>query len=172
MTFNMFKKTIIYTPPTCFRPKHVGHCVYKLISISLISGFRRDVDEKCTLLGYYAASCGNCQESEKNSDSWPLKMGPIRCPETSVNNYETTPRNIPEGLISNFNILVCIFVGTATVYLLPSFGSRAWFQHWPPKGRSSIYFASDVLIFHHVTPMPLRSFSVSSSHLKRGLPLF
>jgi hypothetical protein len=29
-------------------------------------------------------------------DSWPLKMGPIRCPETSVNNYHTTPRNIPE----------------------------------------------------------------------------
>jgi hypothetical protein len=23
-------------------------------------------------------------------------MGPIRCPETSVNNYHTTPRNIPE----------------------------------------------------------------------------
>ena len=28
--------------------------------------------------------------------SWPFKMGPIRCPETSVNNYHTTPRNIPE----------------------------------------------------------------------------
>jgi hypothetical protein len=26
-------------------------------------------------------------------DSWPLKIGPIRCPETSVNNYHTTPRN-------------------------------------------------------------------------------
>jgi hypothetical protein len=23
-------------------------------------------------------------------------MGPIRCPETSVKNYHTTPRNIPE----------------------------------------------------------------------------
>ena len=30
------------------------------------------------------------------SDSWPVKMGPIRCPETSVNNYHTTPRNIQE----------------------------------------------------------------------------
>jgi hypothetical protein len=30
------------------------------------------------------------------SDSWPLKMGRKRCPETSVNNYHTTPRNIPE----------------------------------------------------------------------------
>jgi hypothetical protein len=25
-----------------------------------------------------------------------VKMGPIRRPETSVNNYHTTPRNIPE----------------------------------------------------------------------------
>jgi hypothetical protein len=25
-----------------------------------------------------------------------VKMRPIRCPETSVNNYHTTPRNIPE----------------------------------------------------------------------------
>jgi hypothetical protein len=27
---------------------------------------------------------------------WPVKMGPIRCPETSVNSYHTTPHNIPE----------------------------------------------------------------------------
>jgi hypothetical protein len=30
------------------------------------------------------------------SDSWPVRMGPIRCPETSVNNYHTTPRNTLE----------------------------------------------------------------------------
>jgi hypothetical protein len=28
--------------------------------------------------------------------SWPLKMGPICCPETSVQNYHSTVRNIPE----------------------------------------------------------------------------
>jgi hypothetical protein len=28
-------------------------------------------------------------------------MGPIRCPETSVNNYHTTPRNIPKDRRSN-----------------------------------------------------------------------
>jgi hypothetical protein len=27
------------------------------------------------------------------SESWPVRMGPIRCPETSVNNYHTTPCN-------------------------------------------------------------------------------
>jgi hypothetical protein len=30
------------------------------VHLSLISGFRRHVDEICALLGYYAASCGNC----------------------------------------------------------------------------------------------------------------
>jgi hypothetical protein len=28
--------------------------------------------------------------------SWPLKMGPIRCPETSVKGYHSTLRNTPE----------------------------------------------------------------------------
>jgi hypothetical protein len=30
-------------------------------------------------------------------------MGPIRCPETSVNDYHTTPRNIPEERRSHRN---------------------------------------------------------------------
>jgi hypothetical protein len=34
------------------------------------------------------------QESE--SDFWPVRMAPIRCPETSVNNYHMTPRNTAE----------------------------------------------------------------------------
>jgi hypothetical protein len=34
--------------------------------------------------------------SSSSWTSWPLKMRPIRCPETSVNNYHTTLRNIPE----------------------------------------------------------------------------
>jgi hypothetical protein len=29
-------------------------------SMTLISGFHSNVDEICALLGYYAASCGNC----------------------------------------------------------------------------------------------------------------
>jgi hypothetical protein len=31
-----------------------------------------------------------------SSTFWPLKMGPISCPETSVQNYHPTLRNIPE----------------------------------------------------------------------------
>lgn len=36
----------------------------------VILGFRRGVDEICTILGYYAA--------------WAFKMGPVACAETSV----------------------------------------------------------------------------------------
>ena len=34
-------------------------------------------------------------------DSWPLKTGPIGCPETSVRNYHNTLRNSPEERSSN-----------------------------------------------------------------------
>ena len=34
-------------------------------------------------------------------DSWPLKMGPIGCPETSVGNYHHSLRNNPEVLSSH-----------------------------------------------------------------------
>jgi hypothetical protein len=49
---------------------------------ALISGFRRDVDVICGLLLSFV-------------ESRPVKMGPTRCPETSVNNYLTTPCNHP-----------------------------------------------------------------------------
>jgi hypothetical protein len=36
--------------------------------------------------------CGNCLPTFRDN----VKMGPIHCPETSVNNYHMTLRNIPE----------------------------------------------------------------------------
>jgi hypothetical protein len=36
--------------------------------------------------------------------SWPLKMGPIGCPETSVQKYNSTLRNIPEEHRSHLHI--------------------------------------------------------------------
>jgi hypothetical protein len=53
--------------------------------LTFISGIRHDVDEICAPLG-------------------PLKMGPIRCPETLVNNYHTTPSNIPAERMSQWEI--------------------------------------------------------------------
>jgi hypothetical protein len=48
------------------------------------------LDEICALLGYYAALSGSSWAS------WPLKMGPISFPETSVQNCHSTLRHIPE----------------------------------------------------------------------------
>jgi hypothetical protein len=92
----------------------------------MISGIRRDVYKICALLGYYTASCDNCLPTFRDNvsvassrvlDSWPLKMGPIRCPETSVNNYHTTSRNIPEGRrnyirsFSQHSVLYVVYIG-------------------------------------------------------------
>jgi hypothetical protein len=40
-------------------------------NFTLISGFRRDVDKICALLGYYAASCGNCLPKFRDNVSVP-----------------------------------------------------------------------------------------------------
>jgi hypothetical protein len=55
--------------------------------------------EICTVLGHYAASRGKLFTDvlgQRIGSIFKGKMGPIRCPETSVNNYHTTPRNAPE----------------------------------------------------------------------------
>jgi len=52
--------------------------------LCVISGFCREVDVNCVLLGH----------------SWPLKMGTIGCPQTSVGSYHYTLRNSSEESIS------------------------------------------------------------------------
>jgi hypothetical protein len=70
---------------------------YKL-ELCEISGFRREVDGYCALLGYYAACIGISLPSFRENigrlfkvhepkKPRPLKMGPIICPETSVKSY-------------------------------------------------------------------------------------
>jgi hypothetical protein len=44
---------------------------YEKRSRILISGFRRDVDEICGLLGYYAALSGNCLPTFRDNISVP-----------------------------------------------------------------------------------------------------
>ena len=80
--------------------------------MTFISGFRRDVDEICPLLGYYAASCGNCLTTFRGNVSVPsssvkksLNMEPIRCPETSINNYHTTRRKYPGRAQISYNLV-------------------------------------------------------------------
>ena len=74
----------------------------------MISGFRRDVNENCALLGYCTASSGNFLPTFRDNSSFPstgsknpkslknpLEMGPIGCPETSVRNYHYLLHNNP-----------------------------------------------------------------------------
>jgi hypothetical protein len=74
----------------------------------VISGFRRDVDEICALLGYHAALSLSSISTFRDNLLFPfsgvmkskkkaLKMGPIGCPETSAQNYRSTLLNIPEA---------------------------------------------------------------------------
>jgi len=37
-----------------------------------------------------------CPIMQSKNNAWPLKMGPISCPETSLNNYQPRLRNVPE----------------------------------------------------------------------------
>ena len=48
--------------------------------------------EICALLGYYAALSGSSVPTFLDN----LSVGPIGCPESSVQNYHSTLRNIPE----------------------------------------------------------------------------
>jgi hypothetical protein len=69
-----------------------------ITTIYVISGFRREADENCALLGYYAASGG----------------GPIGCPETSVRNHHYSLRNNLEGRSSHhyllFSFILLLFI--------------------------------------------------------------
>jgi hypothetical protein len=73
--------------------------------VYMISWFRCHVDDICALLGYYAALIGSSLPTFRDNLSVPssrvkslrpLKMVPIGCPETSLQNYHTTLRNIPD----------------------------------------------------------------------------
>jgi hypothetical protein len=64
------------------------------------------VDENCALLGYHAPCIGNSLPTFRDNLSVPsswlknpkdiLKMGPTRCPKTSVRNYDYLLRNNTE----------------------------------------------------------------------------
>jgi hypothetical protein len=81
-----------------YRP--ITKCKRGEISGYEISGFHREVDEKCTLLGYYATCSGNYLSTFRNKRSVPylrrMKMEPIVCPKTSARKYHYTLRNSPE----------------------------------------------------------------------------
>ena len=80
----------------------LSYCFKKIdnvpVTVCVISGFRVEVDENCSLLGYsitqrvvvnsYRRFGTNCPSHRPRIvDSWNLKMGPICCPEPTIRNY-------------------------------------------------------------------------------------
>jgi hypothetical protein len=84
----------------------VGACYEKThLLYSVVNNYHHEI---CALLAYYAASNGNPLPTFWETVSVPssrvkmsFKMGTIRCPETSVKDYYSTLRNIPEERKSN-----------------------------------------------------------------------
>ena len=74
-----------------------------IFAACVVSGFRREGDQNCALLDYYAASIGNSLPTFRDNLSVPssrfkepLKIGPKCCPETSLRIYHYKLRNITE----------------------------------------------------------------------------
>jgi hypothetical protein len=69
-------------------PLYAGVIVFlcRALVWCVISDFCCEVDENCALLG-----------------SWPLKMGPISCPETSVRNYHFSQKSSVLSCMMCFN---------------------------------------------------------------------
>ena len=89
-------------------------------SCRVISGFCREVDEICGLLGYYAACSGKPLPTFRHNMTVPSSRVKkprklIGCPETSVGNCHYTLRNSPEESSSHF---MCVFETDRSIYVV------------------------------------------------------
>jgi hypothetical protein len=78
----------------------------------LIPGFRRDVDEICYRLGYYAVSCGNCLPTFRDNVSVPVFDPWIwyRSVDPKIRNKITTRRRVISQKIVDLIKAICIKV--------------------------------------------------------------
>jgi hypothetical protein len=87
--------------------------------LSVFSGYRREVDENFSLLGYYTVNSGNFLPTLRDNISAPsswVKMGLIGYPETSVRNCHYLLRNDPEERSSELlTLLFGLRTGTGPV---------------------------------------------------------
>jgi hypothetical protein len=93
-----------------------------------ISGYRRQVDENCSLLSCYAACIGNSSLTFRDNLSGLItkgqeskKTGPIGYPETSVMIYHYTPRNRSEQRscqVTMFAVLTYVMCTSLFIFLL------------------------------------------------------
>ena len=89
-----------------FPYKQYTHTHTHIPELCVISGFRREVNENCALLGCYATISGNfvptfrenlpVSSSEIKNPKRALKTGPTECSEASVRNHHYSLRNNTE----------------------------------------------------------------------------
>jgi len=106
-------------------PCVTNRCAW-LIDPCMISGFCRELDENCTLLGYYAASSDSFFPIFRDIISVPssrLKMGRIEFSKNSVRNYHYLLRNNPEERKSDL-LLFWSLILTSSVCLSPKTTKR------------------------------------------------
>ena len=93
----------------------------------VISSFRHDVNEICALLGCYTAYHAKYLPTFRDDPSvpssafwlyWPLQIGSIGCPQTSLRIYHWTLRNNPEECI--YRDTVCLLRGTHWIFCCSS----------------------------------------------------
>ena len=67
-------------------------------TFSLRSALFWDVTQRIVVIPYgrFGTTYRSELQGPRNPLSWPLKMGPISCPEKSVSNYHCKLRNIAE----------------------------------------------------------------------------
>jgi hypothetical protein len=113
----------------------------KLINIllqCLIPGPRREVDENCALLWYYAAYSGNSlptfrdnlwvpsSKVKKFKMNWTFKMGQMSCLEITLRNYHYKLRNIPEE--RRYHSYTSIFIGKFAC--VPKHHATKCYERW------------------------------------------
>jgi hypothetical protein len=89
--------SLVLSPGRTLYDVHIS--IYRLFPSYIISGFRREADENCALLGHYATSSGNSVPTLRDNLSVPysrIRIGPIGCPQTSIGNYHYSLRNNSE----------------------------------------------------------------------------
>jgi hypothetical protein len=83
----------------------------------MISSFRSDAVEICALLRCNTASNDPRRVADSSWTYWPLKMGPIYCPETSVKDYHSRLGNTPEESRSLLRYIFTFSLSSANMWV-------------------------------------------------------
>ena len=82
---------------------HQTMLFYSVVAFILWSAFFWDITQRWVVVVYRRFGTTCRPHLQGSWTSWPLKMGPIGCHETSVQNYHSALRNIPDECRSDLH---------------------------------------------------------------------